>query len=147
MCPISMYSQKLIGVHRAINLAKKLNLEWLLKFSRKEFTTISQWTCIKYRKPCLTNRIKSSVHIISNVFQELETFRSWINSSAKKRKTWYWRHPWLGKHKPFVVTTSCNLMKAAFFLGNSNPKFLVDSLVYVLNNFYTQSEAQQKSTT
>ena len=51
---------------------------------------------------------------------------------------------WYGKHKPVFVLTYSNLKGAPVFLCNSNPKDLADSLVCVLDDLYTRSEAQQK---
>ena len=51
---------------------------------------------------------------------------------------------WIGKHVPFSVSISSNLIPEPFFLCNSNPRHLVSSFIGALDGLATQTKAQMK---
>ena len=52
---------------------------------------------------------------------------------------------WMGKHIPFSVSISSNLVKEPFFICNFDPHHLVTSFIGALQNFAFQSKAIMKS--
>ena len=51
---------------------------------------------------------------------------------------------WIGKHVPISVSITSNLIAKAIFLGNSNPRDLVESFIDAVEHLATQSKAQMK---